>query len=111
MRRNDALVLNFRGIPDGVTVKASLTGTGEAMEADGTDLAPLMLTTGEDAGADKDGVVSLSSAGAGEVVYTFVKGTYDHDGDMSMEEQWIMVRYACYDCSSSPCRRRHDRME
>ena len=38
---DDALVLNFRGIPDGVTVTASLMGTGEAMEEDGTDLAPL----------------------------------------------------------------------
>ena len=27
-----ALVLNFRGIPEGVTVTASLTGTGEATE-------------------------------------------------------------------------------
>ena len=44
----DALVLNFRGIPDGVTVTASLMGTGKAMEDDGTDLAPLMLITGED---------------------------------------------------------------
>ena len=28
--RNSVLVLNFRGIPDGVTVMASLMGTGEA---------------------------------------------------------------------------------
>ena len=28
--RNSSLVLNFRGIPDGVTVMASLMGTGEA---------------------------------------------------------------------------------
>ena len=67
----NALVLNFRGIPDGVTVTASLMGTGEAMEDDGTDLAPLNLVTGDDAGADEDGVVSLSSTGAGEVRYTF----------------------------------------
>ena len=40
---NSVLVLNFRGIPDGVTVTASLMGTGEAMKDDGTDLAPLML--------------------------------------------------------------------
>ena len=45
---NSVLVLNFRGIPDGVTVMASLTGTGEAMKDDMTDLAPLMLVTGED---------------------------------------------------------------
>ena len=66
-----SLVLNFRGIPDGVTVTASLMGTGEAMEDDMTDLAPLTLKTGEMEGADDDGMVSLSSAGAGEVMYTF----------------------------------------
>ena len=75
-------MLNFRGIPEGVTVTASLMGTGEAMEEDGTDLAPLMLKTGEDDGADEDGVVSLSSTGAGEITYTFDNSTYDHDGDM-----------------------------
>ena len=41
------------------------------MEPDGTDLAPLNLVTGDDEGADEDGVVSLSSTGAGEVRYTF----------------------------------------
>ena len=50
-------MLNFRGIPDGVTVTASLEGTGEALEDDMTDLAPLMLVTGEDEGADEDGIV------------------------------------------------------
>ena len=73
--------MNFRGIPDGVTVMASLTGTGKAMEADGSDLAPLMLQTGSTEGADDEGVVSLSAAGTGEVMYKFVAGTYDHDGD------------------------------
>ena len=38
---NSVLVLNFRGIPDNVTVMASLMGTGVAMEEDGSDLAPL----------------------------------------------------------------------
>ena len=71
---NSVLVLNFRGIPDGVTVMASLMGTGEAMKDDMTDLAPLMLVTGETEGADDEGVVSLSSAGAGEVMYTFDTG-------------------------------------
>ena len=86
----DELVLNFRGIPEGVTVTASLMGTGEAMEDDGTDLAPLMLKTGDDEGADKDGVVSLSSIGNGEIVYTFDNSTYDHDddgADMDVEAQ------------------------
>ena len=68
--RNSSLVLNFRGIPDGVTVMASLMGTGEAMEDDMTDLAPLMLKTGETEGADDDGMVRLSS-GAGHVIYDF----------------------------------------
>ena len=68
------LVLNFRGIPDGVTVTASLMGTGVAMEDDGTDLAPLTLKTGDTEGADEDGVVSLSSTGAGEIMYTFDTG-------------------------------------
>ena len=82
-RESDELVLNFRGIPEGVTVTASLMGTGEAMEDYGTDLAPLMLKTGDNEGADEDGVVSLSSIGNGEIVYTFVAGTYDHDEDGS----------------------------
>ena len=72
--RNSRLVLNFRGIPDGVTVTASMEGTGEALEDDMSDLAPLMLVTGEDEGADEDGIVSLSSAGAGEAVYKFDTG-------------------------------------
>ena len=44
------------------------------MKDDMTDLAPLMLKTGEDEGADDEGMVSLSSAGAGEVMYTFDTG-------------------------------------
>ena len=81
---DDRLVLNFRGIPEGVTVTASLMGTGEAMEDDGTDLAPLMLKTGaDDLGTHvEDGVGSLSAlmrtetslssaARTGQIVYTF----------------------------------------
>ena len=67
-------MLNFRGIPDGVTVMASLMGTGEAMKDDMTDLAPLMLKTGDTEGADAEGIVSLSSAGAGEIMYGFATG-------------------------------------
>ena len=80
--RNSSLVLNFHGIPDGVTVMASLMGTGEgeAMEDDMTDLAPLMLKTGETEGADDDGMVRLSS-GAGHVIYKFDTSSYDHDDD------------------------------
>ena len=69
--RNSALVLKFRGIPDGVTVMASPGGTGTALKDDMTDLAPLYLVTGEDEGADEDGMVTLSSVGAGEVMYRF----------------------------------------
>ena len=82
---NSVLVLNFRGIPDGVTVMASLMGTGEAMKDDMTDLAPLMLVTGEDEGADEDGMVSLSSAGVGEVMYTFDTGLLV---DLQTEDQF-----------------------
>ena len=62
------------------------------------------MVTGEDEGADEDGMVSLSSVGAGEVMYTFdtgllvrrhrPMGDFDDDGD--------------YDF---PYRRRHERME
>ena len=78
---------------------ASLMGTGEAMEEDGTDLAPLTLKTGGTEGADEDGVVSLSSTGAGEIMYTFDTGTggYDHDGDMLM-----MIENGGDDCSEFP---------
>ena len=78
--RNSVLVLNFRGIPDGVTVMASLMGTGEAMEDDMPDLAKLMLKTGATEGADDDGMVRLSS-GAGHVIYNFDTSSYDHDDD------------------------------
>ena len=83
--RNSSLVLNFRGIPDGVTVMASLMGTGEAIEDDMTDLAPLMLKTGATEGADDDGMVRLSS-GAGHVIYNFDTSSYDHDGEEGTPE-------------------------
>ena len=84
--RNSVLVLNFRGIPDGVTVMASLMGTGEAMKDDMTDLAPLMLVTGEDAGADDEGMVRLSSVGAGAAMYTFSTGLLvDDNNDMMFD--------------------------
>ena len=82
---NSSLVLNFRGIPDGVTVTASLMGTGVALEDDMTDLAPLMLKTGEMEGADDDGMVRLSS-GAGHVIYNFDTSSYDHDDDGNTDE-------------------------
>ena len=44
--RNSVLVLNFRGVPEGVTVTASLTGEGAPMEDDMSDLAALNLVTG-----------------------------------------------------------------
>ena len=89
--RNSVLVLNFRGIPDDVTVMASLMGTGEAMEDDMTDLAPLMLVTGEDEGADEDGMVRLSSAGAGEVMYTFDTGLLVDENTMVPSMQMMIL--------------------
>ena len=77
--RNSVLVLNFRGIPDGVTVMASLTGKGTPLKEDMTDLAPLDLVTGEDEGADEDGMVTLSSVGAGEVMYKFNTSFQEYD--------------------------------
>ena len=75
------LVLNFSGIPDGVTVTPSAKGTGTAMDppADTTatppvpppgDLAPLTLATGNNSGVDNDGNLVLS-AGRGSITYTF----------------------------------------
>ena len=69
------LVLNFRDIPDGVTVMVSDAGTGKRMKADGSDLAPLTLNTDED--AHDEGAVLLSAAGAGSVVYTFTEEDTD----------------------------------
>ena len=82
----DSLVLNFRGIPDGVTVTASMEGTGMPMEEDGSDLAPLMLVTGEDEGADEDGIVDLSSTGAGEARYKFDTGNLVEADDQANPE-------------------------
>ena len=78
-----AIVLNLRGVPDGVTVTASMMGTGEPLDppADNTvnpavpppgDLAPVTLDV--DSGVEvEDGVatVEISSTGMGQVVYTF----------------------------------------
>ena len=50
-----------------------------------TDLAPLMLKTGEMEGADDDGMVRLSS-GAGHVIYDFDTSSYDHDGEEGTPE-------------------------
>ena len=48
------------------------------MEDDMTDLAPLMLKTGETKALTTKAWSALSSAGAGEVMYTFDTGMYDH---------------------------------
>ena len=91
--RNSVLVLNFRGIPDDVTVMASLTGTGKPMEEDMSDLAALNLVTGDDEGADEDGMVSLSSAGAGEVMYTFDTGLLVDMGDEAVFDEATDIRH------------------
>ena len=44
------------------------------MKEDMTDLAALDLVTGDAEGADEEGMVSLSSAGVGEVMYKFDTG-------------------------------------
>ena len=66
---DDALLVQFAGIPEGVmvTVPSTVTfatGTGATADADG---GMLMLRQGS--GADKDGVVELSASGRGEVVF------------------------------------------
>ena len=77
----DQLVVAFRNIPEGVTVKPSMMGTGTGLDiasdvepvviADG-DLAPLtLITVGELSGLDEDGNVALSAARAGQIVYAF----------------------------------------
>ena len=82
LRDTDSLVVAFRGIPEGVTVTPSMMGTGMAIDmADDTvdppviaggDLAPLTLVTeGEMSGLDEDGNVALSTARAGQIIYTF----------------------------------------
>ena len=83
LRDTDSLVVAFRGIPEGVTVKPSPMGTGTALDmADPTDegedqffpgdLAPLtLMAAGEMSGLDEDGNVALSVARAGQIVYTF----------------------------------------
>ena len=69
------LVLNFRGIPEGVTVTPSMTGMGMQLEDDGADLAPLTLVTGTMSGLNDDNeTVALSIAGMGQVVYMFDDG-------------------------------------
>ena len=91
IRDTDSLVVAFRGIPEGVTVTPSMMGTGMALDmadlADGTppvisggDLAPLtLMTAGEMSGLDEDGNVALSSARAGQIIYTFDMEIADTD--------------------------------
>ena len=84
LRDTDSLVVTFRDIPLGVTVTASMMGTGAALDMlDPTadpevtvccgDLAPLTLVTAGDlSGLDEDGNVALSElTRAGQIVYTF----------------------------------------
>ena len=105
----DELVLNLRGVPEGVTVTASMMGTGEPLDppADDTanppvgppgDLAPVTLMTGDDSGVEvEDGVatVTISSTGMGQVVYEFVDEDADTadvlEGTNPMDEEWNTV--------------------
>ena len=64
---------------------------------DGTDLAPLKLITGDTEGADDDGVVSLSSAGVGEVIYTFDTGfLVDPTNSTPMKISTLILRLTGY---------------
>ena len=77
----NSLVVTFRGIPEGVTVTPSMMGTGTALETTDAaatppvisgDLAPLtLMTEGAMSGLDEDGNVDLSTARAGQIIYTF----------------------------------------
>ncbi len=80
--RNSVISVNFRSVADGVTVTADDAGSGEAMEEDLTDLAPLMLQAGDN---HDEGVVDLDE-GAGYVRYTFDQTAYDHDGEAGTDE-------------------------
>ena len=71
-------VITFRGIPEGVTVTVPLSvdsmdmppmGEGDDLVAAVTDTFGIELLPGIASGTDGDGVVDLSAAGAGEVVY------------------------------------------
>ena len=94
-----SLVLNFRGIPDGVTVMVSRVGTGMAMEDDESDLAPLMLDVDAAAMID-EGVeyveVDLDD-GAGKAVYTFAGQDPEDDvgltgTDDEVAKEWNEVK-------------------
>ncbi len=102
----DELVLNLRGVPEGVTVTASMMGTGMAMdppvvvggnEEQPGDLAPVTLMTGDDSGVEvEDGVatVTISSTGMGQVVYSFDDeegGTDPLEGTDSADAEWNTV--------------------
>ena len=91
LRDTDSLVVTFRDIPAGVTVMASMMGTGTATDMGdsaavpvvppGADLAPLtLITSGEMSGLDEDGNVALSElTRAGQIIYNF-------DDDVMTEE-------------------------
>ena len=111
-KEGGAIVLNLRGVPDGVTVTASMMGTGEPLDPPymaamgdveevppAGDLAPVTLMTGDMSGVEvEDGVatVTISSTGMGQVVYEFVdeddttdtilEGTDPADGEWNTVE-------------------------
>ena len=85
-----SLVLNFRDIPDNVTVMVSRMGTGMAEEDDGSDLAPLTLDVGADAmiAADAEYVeVDLDSNGSGKAVYHVRRGEPSHHRRYGRDER------------------------
>ena len=89
----DSLIVTFLYIPDGVKVTVPMgydvpdttENTPERTMADSA--FGLEIRTGRTSGADEDGVVDLSAAGAGQVIYDVVMAT---TSDM-IEEEWATL--------------------
>ena len=77
--RSDSIMVTVTGVPDGVKVTVPATQVGDlpaTTTEDGrkANMNSLELSrrTGRTSGADKDGVLDLSTAGAGSVIYDVV---------------------------------------
>ena len=100
-------VITFRGIPEGVTV--TVPTSVESMDtpeidaeengvpvAAVTDTFGIKLAAGIASGTDGDGVVDLSAAGTGEVVYDVVDASVDDTGfidatDPERKDEWVTL--------------------
>ena len=91
----DSLVVTFLHIPEGVKVTVPMgydvpevtADTPQAMQDMAASAFGLERVTGRTSGADEDGVLDLSAAGAGEVVYNVVMDTTDAE----LEEEWATL--------------------